>query len=157
MYKRQILEYSCSGTVISGLSTQISYKVTLIDNDKFMLSNAGTATTISNINYDRKIYQKLSTIGVGTHTFKYPDIEVEINGKVGVGSTSTVPTYYKASARALVKGGLKNVFVKNGGVGYGVTNIVNYIRRPNVSLLTGKDAILIPIICLLYTSPSPRD
>ena len=41
---------------------------------------------------------------------------------------------------------LISIFIKNGGVGYGVTNIINYIRRPNVSLLTGKDAILIPII-----------
>ena len=36
--------------------------------------SAGTATIISNTNYDRKIYVNLSSVGVGTHTFKYPDI-----------------------------------------------------------------------------------
>ena len=45
-----------------------------------------------------------------------------------------------------MKGGLKNVFVRNGGVGYGVTNIVNYVRKPSIKLLTGKDGFILPII-----------
>ena len=141
-----VLEYLCSDTVISGLSTSIVYKVTVVDNNKFKLSNAGTATIISNTNYDRNIYVNLGSIGVGTHTFKHPDIEVKIEGKVSVGTTTVIPDYYKSSAKAIVKGGLKNVFVRNGGVGYGVTNIVNYLRRPSVKLLTGKNAFIVPII-----------
>ena len=35
---------------------------------------------------------------------------------------------------------------ENGGVGYGVTNIINYSRQTNVSFLTGKDASVNPII-----------
>ena len=66
------VEYICSDTVISGLSTSVVYKVTVIDNDKFKLSDAGTSTIISNTNYDRKIYVNLGSVGVGTHTFKYP-------------------------------------------------------------------------------------
>jgi hypothetical protein len=139
-----IVDYICSGTVISGLSTSIPYQITVIDNDKFKLSSAGTATTISNTNYERKIYEKLSSIGVGTHTFKYPNIRVEINGQISAGTTSTIPDYYKASADVEVRGGLKNIFVKNGGVGYGVTNIVNYLKKPKISLLTGKNAFLTP-------------
>ena len=50
------------------------------------------------------------------------------------------------SAEAIVKGKVENVFVENGGVGYGVTNIINYSRQPSVSFLTGKDASLNPII-----------
>ena len=141
-----VLEYLCSDTVISGLSTSVAYKVTVIDNDKFKLSSAGTSTIVSNINYDRKIYVNLGSVGVGTHTFKYPDIKVKIDGKVSVGSTTTIPDYYKASAKPIVRGGLKNIFVRDGGVGYGVTNIVNYLRRPNIRLLTGKDGFIVPII-----------
>ena len=141
-----VLEYLCSDTVISGLSTSVAYKVTVIDNNKFKLSNAGTATIVSNLDYDRKIYVNLDSIGVGTHTFKYPDIKVKIDGKVSVGSTTIIPDYYKASAKAIMKGGLKNIFVRDGGVGYGVTNIVNYLRRPNIKLLTGKEGFIVPII-----------
>ena len=73
------------------------YKVTVIDSNKFKLSNAGTSTTISNTNYDRKIYANLDSVGVGTHTFKYPDIAIKISGKVSLASTSIVPNYYNAT------------------------------------------------------------
>ena len=142
-----ILEYISEGTVISGLSTTKSYKVTIIDNDKFKLSDAGTATTISDTNYNKKIYVKLNSVGVGTHIFKYPDIKININGTVSVGNTDVIPDYYKASATPVVKGKLKNIFVTDGGVGYGVTDIINYIRSPQVKLLTGdENASLRPII-----------
>ena len=141
-----ILEYNCNGTSISGLSTETSYKVTVINHDKFKLSDAGTATTISDVNYDRKIYVNLDSVGSGTHTFKYPDISIKIEGKVSVGSTTSIPDSYKASATPIVKGGLKNVFVKNGGVGYGVTNIINYIKTPTITFLTGKNGFITPII-----------
>ena len=141
-----VIEYSSSNTEIDGLSSSAVYKITVINSDKFKLSNAGTATTISSVNYDRKIYVNLKNTGVGTHTFKYPDIEVKIDGKVSIGSTTIIPNYYKSSSKAIVKGGLKSIFVKNGGVGYGVTNIVNYLRRPNIKLLTGRDAFIVPLI-----------
>jgi len=140
------VEYSCTGTVISGLSTSNVYKITVIDDDKFKLSAAGTISTINSTNYDRKIYESLSSVGVGTHTFKYPEIKVNISNDVAIGLTSTIPDYYMGSAEAIVKGKVENVFIENGGVGYGVTNIINYSRQPNISFLTGKDASLNPII-----------
>ena len=97
--------------------------------------------------YERKIYTNLRSVGVGTHTFKYSDIKIKINGTVSVGKTDIVPDYYKASAIPVVKGKLKNIFITDGGVGYGVTDIINYIRSPQVKLLTGDDnASLRPII-----------
>ena len=141
-----LIEYLCNDTVISGLSVSKLYKITVINDDKFKLSEAGTAENISNLDYDRKIYVNLGSVGVGTHTFKYQDIEVKIDGKVSVGTTDSIPNYYKASAKAIVKGGLKNIFVKDGGIKYGVTNVVNYLRTPNIKLLTGRDAQITPII-----------
>ena len=141
-----VVEYSPNADEIGGLDPSVAYKITTIDNDRFKLSEAGTTAIISNTNYDRKIYVNLNSVGVGTHTFKYPDIQVKIEGKVSVGTTTIIPDYYKASAKAIVRGGLKNIFVRNGGVGYGVTNIVNYVRRPNIKLLTGKDGFIVPII-----------
>ncbi len=141
-----VVEYSTSSSQIGGLDSSISYKVIVLDKDKFRLSNAGTATTISSTNYDRKIYTKLSSLGSGIHTFKYPDISIQIDGEVSVGSTISIPDYYKASATVIVKGGLKSIFIKNGGVGYGVTDIINYQKQPATTFLTGKNAFLVPII-----------
>ena len=140
------VEYNCTGTVISGLSTSNVYKVTVIDSDKFKLSAAGTISTVTSTNYDRKIYESLNSVGVGTHTFKYPEIKVNISNDVAIGLTSTIPDYYKGDAEAKVKGKVENIFLENGGVGYGVTNIINYSRQPNISFLTGKDASLSPVI-----------
>ena len=53
------VEYSCTGTVISGLSTSNVYKITVIDSDKFKLSASGTISAITSTNYDRKIYVNL--------------------------------------------------------------------------------------------------
>ena len=140
------VEYNCTGTVISGLSTSNVYKVTVIDSNKFKLSAAGTISTVTSTNYDRKIYESLNSVGVGTHTFKYPEIKVNISNDVAIGLTSTIPDYYKGDAEAKVKGKVENIFLENGGVGYGVTNIINYSRQPNISFLTGKDASLSPVI-----------
>ena len=140
-----VLTYSVDGTGISGLSTSNYYKVTVIDENKFKLSYAGTAPSISNTDYDNKIYTNLTNIGVGTHTFNYPPITVSIFGNTGISST-TIPSYYTATAYATVSGKVENVFLRKGGIGYGVANIINLIRRPEVTLQTGKNASIEAIV-----------
>tara|TARA_B100000427_G_scaffold175279_1_gene145750 strand:- start:3 stop:11099 length:11097 start_codon:yes stop_codon:yes gene_type:complete len=132
------IKYSTSNSVIGGLTDTSNYIVTVLDENNFRLSNSIT-------DYGNKVYVDLTSIGSGTHTFNYPDITVNISGPVGLGST-VLPSYYTATAEALVKGKIDNIFLKSGGVGYGVTNIVNFIRKPIVSLVTGKDAELQPIV-----------
>ena len=134
-----ILTYSVNGTAISGLSTSNYYKVTVINKNQFKLSYAGTASSISSLDYDNKIYTNLNSIGLGTHTFNYPPITVNISGNTGITSAS-IPSYYNATAYAVVSGQIENVFLKSGGSGYGVASIINLIRRPNVYLQTGKEA-----------------
>ena len=131
-----VVSYSNGGTVITGLSTSTQYTITVIDSDKFKLSD-------SNTNYRNKTYVNMSTIGVGTHTFNYPEIKVNIDGVTAVGVGSTVlPSYSAAKALPIIKGKVDNVFIRKGGVGYGVTNIVNHIRQPKIDLFTGKGAII---------------
>ena len=60
----------------------------------------------------------MSTIGVGTHTFNYPEIKVNIDGVTAVGVGSTVlPSYSAAKALPIIKGKVDNVFIRKGGVG----------------------------------------
>jgi hypothetical protein len=141
----EIIKYSCEGTPIAGLSTSLYYKVTSIDKNKFKLSSVGTATSINDENYKNKVYVNIESIGIGTHIFNYPPIIVNITGPIGIASTEK-PSYYESTAYATVKGKINNIFVKNGGIGYGVTNIINYIRRPIVTLKTGSNATIQSII-----------
>ena len=87
----------------------------------------------------------MTNLGSGSHTFNYPDILVTISGPTGLGSTVS-PSYYTATADPVVKGKICNVFMESGGVGYGVTNIVNFVRTPTITVETGKNAELSPVI-----------
>ena len=108
------------------------FKVELIDNNY--------------TDYERKIYADLTSIGSGTHTFKYPDIKVNIKGVVSAGTTSNIPSYYSATATPQIFGSVENVYVGSGGTAYGADNTINYSRQPNIELLTGEGAALVPII-----------
>ena len=93
--------------------------------------------------YDEKIYVDLGSVGVGTHTFKYQDITVNIKGNVNTGDSSlTIPSYYNAIAYPVVLGSLDNVFIQNGGGGFGTQSIFNYNISPELQLDSGKGAEL---------------
>ena len=134
------IRYSFDGTTIAGLTTTANYKVTVLDEDRFLLSEAGTATTISSVNFDKKNYVNLTSVGVGTHTFEYPPISLSINGPISVGDTTTTPAYYLADAHPIIRGSLDNVFIRNGGVGYGVSDVINYRKDVGIEIQTGQEA-----------------
>ena len=133
-----LIKYTTSNTAIGGLSNSTNYIVTVVNDHKFKLSTNKT-------DYNNKVYINLTTLGSGSHTFNYPDISVTISGPTGFGSTSA-PSYYTATAEPVVNGKICNIFMESGGVGYGVTNIVNFIRSPKINVETGKNAELIPVI-----------
>ena len=54
-----------------------SYNVLKIDNHSFRLSDAGVKEATSDLNYIRREYVDLNTVGIGTQTFTYPDIVVK--------------------------------------------------------------------------------
>ena len=134
--------YTTSGTVISGLSTQINYYVTVVDENKFKLSIAGIATNISRENYINKKYVNFNSVGVGTHKFSYPPIEINVDSISGI--TTTI---IKPSLDPIVLGSFDNIFVENNGSNYGTPDIINFHRKPlvTVSNYTSK-ALLKPII-----------
>ena len=132
------IKYTTSNTAIGGLANSTNYIVTVVNDHKFKLSSNKT-------DYNNKVYINLTSLGSGSHTFNYPDILVTISGPTGLGST-VFPSYYTATADPVVKGKICNVFMESGGVGYGVTNIVNFIRTPAITVETGKNAELSPVI-----------
>ena len=139
----EYVTYSYSDTPISGLSSSVYYKVKIIDDNKFRLYNSGVSTNLSDENYVKNKFVKLNSLGIGTHTIGYPPIQIHVESKSAIGSTTTIQTELKP----IVLGSIKDVYVEDGGIGYGCTNIINYHRRPNAGIASiTSEAILKPII-----------
>ena len=137
-----LIEYSTTDTAISGLSTSLTYYVINIDKDTFRVANAGVGTTATQLNYLKNQFVDLQSIGVGTHTFKYPDIHVSIDVNSGVADTSlSTPTL-----RAVCTGSISDIQLTSVGSGYGVTDTFNVHRRPNVTISNGSDALIDVIV-----------
>jgi len=144
LYKNgEIVTYSSTGTEISGVSSSNQYQVIVVDNDNFKLANAGVGGTNSS-NYDKGIYTEFSDIGSGVHHFNYQPITVSLTGKVGISSIGTET--FEATVQPVFRGECTSVHLENTGVGYGSSDIVNFDRPPEVTLIPGAEAQLQPIV-----------
>ena len=153
-----IVEYSIigSGTSISGLSMSLSYYAIKLDDNKFSLSNVaistsliveldtvGVSTIVTNEEtrelLDQNKVVKLSSIGVGTHVFKYPEISVRVQGFTSIGYTSL-------TQKAVCLGVIDNIYITKGGSDYGSQETLNYERDPKITVTTGSGAVILPIV-----------
>ena len=140
-----IIKYNeTSGTVIGGLSTDTQYYVTSVDKDNFKLSEVGVGTTTKSFYYDTKQYIDITSVGVGTHTFNYPDISVSVVGEVGIASVGTET--FGCKVQPIFRGEITSIHLSNQGVGYGSSEIINFLREPQVLLVSGKEAQLQPVV-----------
>ena len=137
------VKYTCTGTPVSGLSVDTEYYVTVVDKDSFHLSQIGVSS-------DREFYTRtkqyvnMTSVGVGTHIFNYPDITVTLSGNVGISSIGAET--FKGSFQPIVRGIVTSIHLENGGVGYGSSEIINLDRQPTVELESGTDCQLAPIV-----------
>lgn len=138
-----LVKYSNQDTPISGLSTAVHYYVRVIDVNKFRLYEAGIGTTLNDQNYVKNKFVKFNSFGIGTHTIGYPPIEIHVEAKLSIGSTTII----NPELKPIILGSIEDVYLEDGGVGYGCTNIINFHRRPNVGVSSiTAEAILKPII-----------
>jgi len=121
---------------ISGLDTG-SYIVTRVNDTSFKLSNIGTGTTEKDFYYKTKQYINFGSSGIGTHIFNYEPIQVSISGKSGA---------FNAEVQPVFRGEVSSIFVENGGVGYGSSEIINYNKQPTFNLNSGSNAKVSPIV-----------
>ena len=139
----EIVEYSTDGTVANGLSTSTQYAVKKIDSDRFRLCDVGVSTQRDLTNYDKNKTAIIRGLGTGKHTIKYPPIVVKVESLSAIGSTTVI----KPDISPLVLGSIESVYLEEGGVGYGCTNIMDFQRRPDVGISTVVyQALLKPII-----------
>ena len=140
----EIITYSVDGTTVTGLSTEKQYYVTVVDKDNFKLSATGVGTTASDFYYLTKQYENLTNVGVGTHTFNYPEISVEVIGSVGISSIEG--KNFNAVLQPIVRGEITSIHLSNKGVGYGSSEVINLQRWPEIDFLSGQDAEIKAIV-----------
>ena len=133
-----IVTYTTTGTSISGVSTTNQYYVLKHDDDSFRIVNAGIGGTVTS-EYTRKNYVQLGDQGSGSHVFQYPPIEVTANVSYG----STLGGTFVFTPK--VTGTITDAYLYEKGTGYG-SNILNLDKKPLITLKSGKNAELKPII-----------
>ena len=140
----ELIRYDNKTTPIIGLTTLTNYYVTAIDGGSFKLSAVGVGSTSASFYIRNKKYVELLSGGSGINEFNYPPIEVSLQGHIGVSTLSG--QNFNASLRPVVRGSIKSVYLSEGGIGYGSSDIINYNRQPSFTPKNGKNAQLIPII-----------
>jgi hypothetical protein len=138
------INYSTGGSVIGGLTTSTEYYLTKIDDNNFKLSEIGIGTALKDFYYNTKQFINLTSVGVGTHTFNYPEISVEVIGNVGISSIGS--DNFKAVVQPIFRGEITSTHLESNGSNYGSSEILNYDRQPLITLNSGSGAVVIPII-----------
>lgn len=140
---KDIIRYSHTGTSIGGLSTTSEYVVSIIDDNIFKLSDIGIGTVSFDKNFVDKRYIGISSLGIGTHTFAYPPIRLEVESLSGIAATTIIEPEFEP----IVLGSIDSIFLESSGVGYGVSDIINFHRRPEIRIRPiDSEALLRPII-----------
>ena len=141
----ETLRYSAGTSAIGGLNDGTDYYVTVIDNNKFKLSEI--RSTDSTFFYRTKQYVNLTSAGTGTQIFNYPPITVTVEGPVGIATVTGIESSaYKAEVQPIFRGELTSVHLSDHGSGYGTNNIINFNKLPNVSVVSGENAQVKPVV-----------
>ena len=141
--EKDLVTYHTTGTSIAGLSTNSTYYIHIIDENKFNLSIAEESNESVDDNYVNQRYVRLNSLGTGNHTFSYPPITLEVeaypesaNGKLTLHILEPV-----------VLGEVESTFIEESGERYGDNNIINFHRRPIVRIKPIRsECLLKPII-----------
>ena len=140
----EVISYFVDGSPAGGLSTTTNYYVTVLDDDTFRLSNIGLTTDNLDFFYKTKQYVDITSVGVGTHSFNYPEITVGIFGNIGISSVSEEE--FRCQIQPIFEGEISSVHLSDVGVGYGSSEILNFVREPQINLFTGSGAQLYPVV-----------
>ena len=142
----ETLRYSAGTSAIGGLTDGTDYYVTMVDDNQFKLSSIGS-TTDKTFFYRTKQYVELTDVGTGTQIFNYPPISVTVEGPVGIATVTGLDSdAYKAQVQPIFRGELTSVHLSDKGSGYGTNEIINFNKMPNVSVTSGANAQVKPVV-----------
>jgi hypothetical protein len=139
----EIITYYPDDSPIVGLNSLESYYVTVIDTDNIRLSGISTIESVES-NFIRKEYVGIISATSGNHYFNYPEIKVELSGRIGI--STFIGQDLTAKLQPVFSGKIYSAFIENKGQKYGSENIINYERKPVIEVQTGRNAQVTPII-----------
>ena len=140
--EKEIIRYTPGSSPIEGLVDFKDYYVIKLSDDKFSLAEVGTGNTNTNYYYNKNIKVEIRTVGSGS--FNYQPIIVSVDGVIGVSTRSN--QNFSCQIQPVFRGNVESIDVTSGGVEYGSSDIINFDRKPAVTLLSGSGAILIPVV-----------
>ena len=136
--------YSTTETEIGGLTSGTEYYVYTFDKDTIQLAEVGPSGNVEK-NLNEAQYINLTSTQTGIHNFNYKDITVTVGGQIGVGGTISTDTF-RASFTPIVRGEIIAANMQDKGVGYGSSEVINFIRIPDVTIQVGSEAQFQPIV-----------
>ena len=80
----------------------------------------------------------------GKHHFNYPVITATVVGKIGISSVGSET--FQARVSPIVRGNIEAVNLAKRGVGYGSSEVLNYVREPEITIQVGSDVQLTPVV-----------
>ena len=141
------IRYIADSSAIGGLTADTKYYVTTLSEDTFKLSDIGPSSDVE-LYYRTKQYVNITSPVIeaqeGNHHFNYPVITATVVGKIGISSVGSET--FKARVSPIVRGNIETVNLSKKGVGYGSSEVLNYIREPNITIQVGSDVQLTPVI-----------
>ncbi len=138
----EIIRYTPNSSSISGISSETDYFVRKIDDDNFYLYALGTGSLDRRYYIDNNIPVNITSTGTGY--FNYKPIIVTVSGLIGV--NTSFGQEINCTVQPIFRGSITSANVSSEGVGYGSSEILNFDRKPNVTLNSGADAQLTPIV-----------
>ena len=138
------VKYTAGTSSVGGLTDGTEYYVIKVDDDNFRLANIGLTTSTRKYYYNNNQFIKFSSKGTGTHSFNYPEIIVSISGRIGISSIGLET--FQAQVQPIFRGQITSVNLSNNGVGYGSSEILNLDKTPSITVVSGQDAQLQPVI-----------
>jgi len=137
----ETIKYTPDGSVIGGLNSGNEYIVTKVNDNIFKLSAFGPSND-KNFNYRTKQYINLTTVGVGTHNFNYPEISVSLSDD----AEQIQGRKYSCEIDPIFRGTIASFNLTDNGVGYGSSEIINFDRQPLIELRSTTNAQVTPIV-----------
>ena len=142
----EIVKYSAGSGVIGGLTDATEYYVTSVNDNEFKLSECGP-TDDKSFFYRTKQYIDVTSAGSGIHHFNYPPITVEVKGSVGIATVTGIEkSAYESSVQPIFRGEVTSVHLSDNGSGYGTNEVLNFNKPPNVSVTSGSNAQVKPVV-----------
>ncbi len=131
---------TAEGTYLDGATPNQIYYILKLDNDRFQLTTDPEGKNILNI---------ISTDFATTYFVQYPPITANVFGKIK--KTASAVIGYGATIIPVVEGSVISVRVQRGLAKpakqlLGSSNVLNYHKRPTITVLEGKDASFAPVI-----------